>query len=173
MRPRRAVIGACLIPLGLAGAFWLGASNETTTIVAAAGMLGTIAIFFGIALVAPYVVRPLVRGISWPLRRAFPVEGRLAADAARTDPGRTAATATALTIGLALVVAVNSLGSSFLASIERSPFGSGSRALSSERPANDPSDGTAARPPRHRRRLSIFCRASTYVGAQAASCANA
>jgi putative ABC transport system permease protein len=118
LRPRRAVIGACLIPLGLAGAFWLGASNETTTIVAAAGMLGTIAIFFGIALVAPYVVRPLVRGISWPLRRAFPVEGRLAADAARSDPGRTAATATALTIGLALVVAVNSLGSSFLASID-------------------------------------------------------
>ncbi|HEY7151867.1 MAG TPA: FtsX-like permease family protein, partial [Solirubrobacterales bacterium] len=62
LRPRRAVIGACLIPLGLAGAFWLGASNETTTIVAAAGMLGTIAIFFGIALVAPYVIRPLVRG---------------------------------------------------------------------------------------------------------------
>ena len=54
----------------------------------------------------------------WPLRRMFPVEGRLAADAARSDPGRTAATATALTIGLALVVAVNSLGSSFLKSID-------------------------------------------------------
>jgi putative ABC transport system permease protein len=45
------------------------------------------------------------------------VEGRLAADAARTDPGRTAATATALMIGLALVVAVNSIGSSFLKTI--------------------------------------------------------
>jgi putative ABC transport system permease protein len=118
LRPRRALIGTILIPLGLAGAFWLGASNETTTLVAAAGMLGTIAIFFGIALVAPFVIRPLVRGLSWPLRRAFPVEGRLAADAARSDPGRTAATATALMIGLALVVAVNSLGSSFLKSID-------------------------------------------------------
>ena len=47
----------------------------------------------------------------------LPVEGRLAADAARSDPGRTAATATALLIGLALVVAVNSLGSSFLKTI--------------------------------------------------------
>jgi putative ABC transport system permease protein len=118
LHPRRALIGAILIPLGLAGAFWLGASNETTTVVAAAGMLGTIAIFFGIALVAPFVIRPMVRGLSWPLRRMFPVEGRLAADAARSDPGRTAATATALTIGLALVVAVNSLGSSFLKSID-------------------------------------------------------
>jgi len=117
LRARRAVLGAVLIPLGLAGAFWLGAADETTTIVAAAGMLGTLAIFFGIAMVAPFVIRPLVRALSWPFRRLFPVEGRLAADAARSDPGRTAATATALMIGLALVVAVNSLGSSFLKTI--------------------------------------------------------
>jgi putative ABC transport system permease protein len=114
---RRAVAGAVLIPLGLGGAFWLGAADETTTIVAAAGMIGTLAIFFGIALVAPFVIRPAVRVLSWPFRYLFPVEGRLAADAARSDPGRTAATATALMIGLALVVAVNSLGSSFLRTI--------------------------------------------------------
>ena len=117
LRPRRAVLGAVLILLGLAGAWWLGASEETTTLVAMAGMAGTIAIFFGIAIVAPFVIRPMVRVLSWPVRRAFPVEGRLAADSARSDPGRTAATATALLIGLALVVAVNSLGSSFLKTI--------------------------------------------------------
>jgi putative ABC transport system permease protein len=116
-RARRAIAGAVLIPLGLAGAFWLGAADETTTVVAAAGMLGTLAIFFGIAMIAPFVIGPLVRVLSWPVRRLFPVEGRLAADAARSDPGRTAATATALMIGLALVVAVNSLGSSFLKTI--------------------------------------------------------
>ncbi len=116
-RPRRAAVGAGLILAGLAGAFWLGAAEETTAIVAAAGMTGTVAIFFGIAMVAPFVVRPLVRFVSWPVRQLMPVEGRLAADAARTDPGRTAATATALLIGLALVVAVNSLGSSFLGTI--------------------------------------------------------
>ncbi len=116
-RPRRAAIGAALILAGLAGAFWLGAAEETTPIVAAAGMTGTVAIFFGIAMLAPFVVRPLVRILSWPVRKILPVEGRLAADAARSDPGRTAATATALLIGLALVVAVNSLGSSFLGTI--------------------------------------------------------
>jgi putative ABC transport system permease protein len=117
IRARRAVLGIVLMLAGLAGAWWLGAADETTTLVAAAGMAGTIAIFFGIALLAPFVIRPLVRVLSWPLRAAFPVEGRLAADAARSDPGRTAATATALMIGLALVVAVNSLGSSFLHTI--------------------------------------------------------
>ena len=117
LRPRRAVFGLVLIGAGLAGAFWLGAAEETTPVVAAAGMAGTIAIFFGIAMVAPFAIRPLVRSLSWPLRSVSPVEGRLAADAARSDPSRTAATATALMIGLALVVAVNSLGSSFLTTI--------------------------------------------------------
>ena len=116
-RPRRAAGGIALIGIGLGGAFWLGAADETTPLVAGAGMAGTIAIFFGIALVSPFVVGPLVRALSWPARRALPVEGRLAADAARSNPSRTAATATALLIGLALVVAVNSLGSSFLATI--------------------------------------------------------
>jgi putative ABC transport system permease protein len=116
-RPRRAALGAGLIVAGLAGAFWLGAADETTPIVAAAGMAGTVAIFFGIALVAPFVVVPMVGVLSWPVRRLAPVEGRIAAEAARSDPSRTAATATGLMIGLALVVAVNSLGSSFLSSI--------------------------------------------------------
>ena len=116
-RPRRAALGAGLIVAGLAGAFWLGAADETTPIVAAAGMAGTVAIFFGIALVAPFAVVPMVGVLSWPVRRLAPVEGRIAADSARSDPSRTAATATGLMIGLALVVAVNSLGSSFLSSI--------------------------------------------------------
>jgi putative ABC transport system permease protein len=115
--PRRAILGVALIAIGLAGAFWLGAAEETTPVVAAAGMIGTIAIFFGIAIVAPFVIRPLVKVLSWPVRMIFPVEGRLAAEAARSDPSRTASTATALLIGLALVVAVNSLGSSFLKTI--------------------------------------------------------
>jgi putative ABC transport system permease protein len=117
LRARRAAAGAILILLGLGGAFWLGAASETTTLVAIAGMTGTVAIFFGIALLAPFVIRPLVRALSWPLRKLAPVEGRLAADAARSDPARTAATATALMIGLALVVAVNSIGASFLSTI--------------------------------------------------------
>jgi putative ABC transport system permease protein len=118
-RPIRALAGVLLIAPGLAGAFLLGAADETTNAVIAAGIGGTIAIFFGIALIAPFLISPLTRVLSWPVRRVAPVEGRLAADSARSNPGRTAATATALMIGLALVVGINSLGSSFLSSIER------------------------------------------------------
>ncbi len=114
---RRAVIGTILIALGLAGAWVLGASAQPTAAVAAAGMGGVIAIFLGISLLAPFVIRPLVAVLSWPVRRLSPIEGRLAADAARSDPTRTAATASAMMVGLALVVAVNSLGSSFLGTI--------------------------------------------------------
>jgi putative ABC transport system permease protein len=156
-RPRRAVLGVVLMGIGLAGAFWLGAADETTTAVAVAGMAGTIAIFFGIALVAPFVVRPAVLVLSWPLRRLFPVEGRLAADAARSDPGRTAATATALMIGLALVVAVNSLGSSFLRTIEEEFDRSFARDLTVQpqgfAPGEGPQQTIAAR--LHRRLLRI------------------
>ena len=112
-------MGLLLVLPGLAGAFLLGAADETTTPVIAAGIGGTIAIFFGIALIAPFLIKPLVRLLSWPVRLAAPVEGRIAADSARSNPSRTAATATALMIGLALVVGINSLGSSFLSSIER------------------------------------------------------
>ncbi len=115
----RAVIGFALIVPGLFGAFRLGAADETTNAVVAAGIGGTIAIFFGIALIAPFLIEPLTRVLSWPVRKLTPVEGRIAADSARSNPARTAATATALMIGLALVVGINSLGASFLNSIER------------------------------------------------------
>jgi len=118
-RPSRALVGVLMIGPGLAGAFQLGAADETTTPVIAAGIAGTIAIFFGIALIAPFLISPLTRVLSWPVRRLAPVEGRIAADSARSNPSRTASTATALMIGLALVVGINSLGSSFLSSIDR------------------------------------------------------
>jgi putative ABC transport system permease protein len=155
LRPRRVVVGLALILLGLAGAWWLGAADETTTAVAAAGMVGTIAIFFGFALVAPFVIRPLVRALSWPVRGLFPVEGRLAADAARSDPGRTAATATALMIGLALVVAVNSIGSSFLTTIAEEFDRSFARDLTVQPAGFAPGEGpqqTIAKSLRHRLR---------------------
>ena len=118
-RPIRILVGLLLIGPGLYGAFRLGAADETTDAVAAGGIAGTIGIFFGIALIAPFLISPLTRVLSWPVRKLAPVEGRLAADSARSNPSRTAATATALMIGLALVVGINSLGSSFLKSIER------------------------------------------------------
>ena len=114
----RAIAGATLTALGLGGVFLLASADDVLPWVAAAGIAGVVFLLLGVALAAPVLIAPLVRVLSWPLRLAFPIEGRLAADAAKANPGRTAATASGLMIGLALVTAFGSLGSSFLGSIK-------------------------------------------------------
>ena len=115
-RPR-AVLGALLTAAGLAGVFVLASAEEIPPPIAAAGMGGVVLIFLGVALAAPVAIVPIVRVLSWPLRRAAPIQGRLASDSARANPGRTALTATGLMIGLALVTAFGALSSSFLGAI--------------------------------------------------------
>jgi putative ABC transport system permease protein len=68
--------------------------------------LGALLLFVAIAMLAKYVVKPLSRVIGWPLERLAPTSGRLARDNAGRNPSRTAATAAALMIGLAMVVFV-------------------------------------------------------------------
>ncbi len=113
----RSLIGLVTLALGLAGVYLLASSSTVPTLVAVAGIAGIIFLFLGVALLAPAIVGPLSRAISWPIMRLQPIEGRLAADSARTNPNRTAATASALMIGLALVTAFGALGSSFLGTI--------------------------------------------------------
>ncbi len=68
--------------------------------------LGALLLFIAIAMLAKYVVRPASRVIGWPLEKLAPTSGRLARDNAGRNPSRTAATAAALMIGLAMVVFV-------------------------------------------------------------------
>jgi len=113
----RAVLGVAMVALGLVGVFRLAAAEEVPTGVAAAGMGGVVLIFLGVSLAAPYVIVPIVRVLSWPLRKLAPIQGRLASDSAKSNPSRTALTATGLMIGLALVTAFGALSSSFLGSV--------------------------------------------------------
>ena len=66
--------------------------------------LGMVMMIFGVALLAPLLVRPLARVIGAPLQRLQGMPGRLARENAERQPQRTAITASALMIGLALVV---------------------------------------------------------------------
>jgi putative ABC transport system permease protein len=93
-----AVIGLGLLSLlvGLFGADGSGA--------AALLGLGVVVMMFGVALLAPVLVRPLARFIGAPLERFQGLPGRLARENAERQPQRTAITASALMIGLALVV---------------------------------------------------------------------
>jgi putative ABC transport system permease protein len=74
----------------------------------AAGLLGGGAalILFGVSLFSPRLVRPLASLTGRPLERLRGLTGRLARENAMRKPGRTATTAAALMIGLALVVFV-------------------------------------------------------------------
>jgi putative ABC transport system permease protein len=80
--------------------------------------LGAIALFIAVALLSPRLV-PLIAGaVGRPLERFRGVAGRLARENAMRNPGRTAVTAAALMIGLALVTFVSILADGVKASID-------------------------------------------------------
>lgn len=70
---------------------------------------GTLLLFLGIAMVSSALVRPLAALVGQPARRFGGAAGRLAAENSVRNPGRTATTAAALMIGLALVTFVATL----------------------------------------------------------------
>ncbi|HJQ29871.1 MAG TPA: ABC transporter permease [Rubrobacter sp.] len=86
-------------------------------LVYASGIAAIIAAFLGISLAIPVLVRPLAALFSPVLRLLFGVEGRMAAANATRNRGRTALTASALMVGISLVVAFSALGGSLLGSI--------------------------------------------------------
>jgi putative ABC transport system permease protein len=71
--------------------------------------IGVLALFIGVALLSSRLVVPLTRLVGWPARRMGGASGKLAEGNAIRDPGRTASTAAALMIGIALVTFVGVL----------------------------------------------------------------
>ena len=74
--------------------------------------------FIGVALISPRLVGPLASLVGRPLERLRGVPGRLARENAVRHPGRTAATAAALMIGLALVSFVTVFAAGLKGSID-------------------------------------------------------
>src|SRR5215211_769895 len=68
--------------------------------------LGCLLLVVGVALIAPRLVRPLALVVGWPAARFGGAAGTLARENSMRNPARTAATAAALMIGLALVTFV-------------------------------------------------------------------
>jgi putative ABC transport system permease protein len=115
----RASIGAVLTVLGLL-ALVSGVSSDSAGSGAGLVGLGALLTLLGVAVVAPVLVRPLVAVIGWPVRRISPLAGRLAVDNAGRNRARTAGTASAIMIGLAVVSTFTILGSSVAASVDES-----------------------------------------------------
>jgi putative ABC transport system permease protein len=87
----------------------------------AAGLLGGGAalMLFGVSLFSPRLVRPLASITGRPLERLRGLTGRLARENAMRKPGRTATTAAALMIGLALIVFVTVFAAGINSSIAK------------------------------------------------------
>ncbi|HSK85454.1 MAG TPA: ABC transporter permease [Rubrobacter sp.] len=113
------VIGLALAGAGIPWIYYLAKNLSASLggLVYASGIGAIIAAFLGISLVIPVLVRPLAALFSPVLRLLFGVEGRMAAANATRNRGRTALTASALMVGISLVVAFSALGGSLLGSI--------------------------------------------------------
>ena len=105
------VAGVVLIALGL---FAGGSTNATLLKLG----IGTVVTFMGVALLSPYLVGPMSSAIGWPVQRVAGFPGRLARDNAMRQPGRTAATAAALMIGVALVTFASVFAAGVAATID-------------------------------------------------------
>ncbi len=79
--------------------------------------LGALLVLVGVIALSPSISRRVIGVVGLPIRRSG-ATGRIAIDNARRNPRRTASTASALMIGLALVSAIGVLGSSTTASTD-------------------------------------------------------
>ena len=113
----RVIVGSVLIAGGLAActagamdwvdqrAVWVGA--------------GVFALVLGFSLTSPVIGRPVIAATGLVYRRAFGAVGLMAEQNAVRNPRRTAATASALMIGLTLVSMMSVFGASAKASIDK------------------------------------------------------
>jgi putative ABC transport system permease protein len=77
---------------------------------------GVLALFTGVAMVSSHLVKPLASILGWPAQRVGGAAGRLAKENSMRNPGRTASTAAALMIGVALVTFIAVLANGMKAS---------------------------------------------------------
>lgn len=103
-----ALVGGGLMAGGLAGSGGTGA-----TLVG----LGVFGILVAVALMSPVLGRPVLHALGAAYRGLFGTVGTLATENSLRNPRRTAATASALMIGLALVSTMSVIGASVNASI--------------------------------------------------------
>ena len=102
---RRVAVGSVVGILGIV-LLALGLSLPAIQLVG----LGAVAIFVGVGMLAPLVARPMSSVIGRPLARG--VSGRLGRQNSMRSPRRTAQTASALMVGLALVSTISVFGAS-------------------------------------------------------------
>jgi putative ABC transport system permease protein len=156
-----AAVGVILLGIGL-----FTSTGQTLPLLGA----GTLALFIGVAYLAPLLVRPVAGALGRPLARLRGVPGRLARENAMRSPRRTASTAAALMIGVALIAAVAVIAASFKASGESAIAGSvNAQLLVTDSTSQEGFSNTDAAPLRADRRVADVTevRANSIVAASA------
>jgi putative ABC transport system permease protein len=111
----RVMVGLGLLSLGVAALLYgLFAKPSQAMLVVGGGML---VVFFAVSVLGRTISLPLSRVIGLPLPRTRGIAGHLARENAMRNPKRTAATASALMIGVGLVGFITILASSTKASV--------------------------------------------------------
>jgi putative ABC transport system permease protein len=111
----RAGFGA-LLTLSGAALVYSGVSGSETQTVGLGALLG----FVGVVVLGPAIARPFTRAIGAPLPKLRGMAGTIARQNATRNPRRTAATASALMIGVGLVVLMTVFAASAKSSVGRS-----------------------------------------------------
>ncbi|WP_329146305.1 ABC transporter permease [Streptomyces sp. NBC_01456] len=104
----RNVIGSVITALGVAVMLYVSTLNSSDDLSLA--MLGSAVTLIGVIILAPLLSRPLVSLAGLVTTRLFGIGGKLAKENALRNPRRTAATASALMIGLTLITGMTVVG---------------------------------------------------------------
>ncbi|MGI8507190.1 MAG: ABC transporter permease [Solirubrobacteraceae bacterium] len=114
----RSTGAASAVALGFAAlVLGLFVASGTGPVLALMGA-GALLVFVGVALLSARVVPTLATWIGWPATKLAGAMGSLARDNARRNPQRTASTASALMIGLALVTLVAILSAGIISNFK-------------------------------------------------------
>ena len=113
---RRYIIGGVLTAIGVVLLFigLFGNVKSSDVPGGGGGLVGIAAflVFVGVAMLSPLVAGPAARALGWPSMKVRGVTGELARENAARNTRRTASTAAALMIGLALITFVSTFGAS-------------------------------------------------------------
>ena len=110
---RRTVVGLLFGVGGLLATTFGTTSNAGASKQLALLAAGALLLFVSISLLSTLIARPAARLLGWPMTRFARASGNLARENASRNPRRTASTASALMVGLALVGMVLVVGTSF------------------------------------------------------------
>ncbi|MFI0713272.1 ABC transporter permease [Streptomyces inhibens] len=106
----RNIIGSVITGLGVAVMLWVSTLRSSDDLPIA--MLGSMLTLIGVIILAPLLSRPLVSLAGRVTTRLFGIGGKLAKENALRNPRRTAATGSALMIGLTLITGMTVVGHS-------------------------------------------------------------